>query len=145
MSDSYTCEFTEVHRKLATLPPYVYAGGISTPWVAVNDYHRVFVEILVGNIINPLDVSIWQATNPAGAGAKVVTAKALTQMNGGDDGSSCGIELRTEELDVDGGFDCIRVQTLNGGAGGNTYSVVVYGIVGRYLPTGITEWDEVIH
>ena len=142
---AYTEEFSEVHEKLATLYPIAKAGVISTPWVSMATYHRAFVEILTGNMVNPLDVAIWQATDVAGTGAKFVTGKAITQLNGGDDSNAVGIELRTEELDVDGGFDFIRVQTTNGGAGGNVYSVVVYGIVGRYLPVGITEWDEIVH
>lgn len=141
---AYCERFTEVHHKLATIYPVAHAGGVSTVWVSMANYHRAFVEVLTGNMVNPLDVAIWQATDIAGTGAKLVTGKAITQLNGGDDSQSVGIELRTEELDVDGGFDCIRVQTLNGGAGGNVYSVVLYGIVGRFLPTGTTEWDEVI-
>lgn len=142
---AYCEEFSEVHEKLATIYPIAHAGGVSTPWVSMAEYHRAFVEILTGNMVNPLDVAIWQATDIAGTGAKLVTGKAITQLNGGDDSNAVGIELRTEELDVNGGFDCIRVQTLNGGAGGNVYSVVLYGIVGRHLPVGITEWDEIVH
>lgn len=145
MSISYTCEFTEVHDKLATIYPNQHAGGVSTPWVSLAEYHRAFVEILTGNMVNPLDVAIWQATDITGAGAKLVTGKAITQLNGGDDDQSVGIELRTEELDVNGGFDCVRVQTINGGAGGNVYSVVLYGIVGRHYPAALTNWDEVVH
>lgn len=141
---AYCERFTEVHKVLDRIFPTSHAGGVSTAWVSVQTYHRVFVEIVTGNMVNPLDVSIWQATNDAGAGAKIVSGKEITQLNGGDDNNAVGIELRTEELDVDGGFDHIRVQTLNGGAGGNTYAVVAYGIVGRFLPTGTTEWDEVI-
>ncbi len=142
---AYCEEFSEVHEKLATIYPIAHAGGVSTAWVSMANYHRAFVEILTGNMVNPLDVAIWQATDNTGTGAKLVTGKTITQLNGGDDSNAVGIELRTEELDVTGGFDHIRVQTLNGGAGGNVYSVVVYGIVGRYLPVGVTEWDEIVH
>jgi len=143
---SYTCEFTEVHKVLDRIPPSnVHAGGVSTVWMCVKDYHRVFVFLGCGNMANPLDLAVWQATNAAGAGAKIVTGKTITQLTGADDNEMVGIELRTEELDVNGGFDYIRVQTLNGGAGNNTYEVIVFGIVTRFAPVGTTEFDEVVH
>ncbi|MBU2249541.1 MAG: hypothetical protein KKD77_22530 [Gammaproteobacteria bacterium] len=144
---SYTCEFSEMHKVLDRIPPSnTQTGGISTIWMCVKDYHRVFVFLGCGNMTNTLDVAVWQATNAAGAGAKIVTGKTITQLAGGDDNEMVGIELRTEELDVAGNFDYIRVQTLNGGTtGNNCYELVVFGCIPRFAPVGTTEFDEIVH
>ena len=139
---SYTEQFTEVHELLGRLPPLTYNGGVSTDWMAVNDYHRVVVIVSAGTLLGTLDVAVFQATDPAGSGAKVISGKAITQLAATDDNAICAIEIRTEELDVDGGFDCIRVQTTSSAA--NVFSVIVLGVVSRYNPVGVTEWDEVV-
>ncbi len=141
---TYTARFTEEWAVLDRIEIAAWAGGISTHWNSLMNYHRVAVVVDVGVLGSTLDVAVWQATNVAGTGAKVVTGKALTQLAATDDDSHCVIELRTEELDVDGGFDCIRVQTESGAAGGNTYGVVIYGAPGRFPPPVTTPWDEVV-
>lgn len=141
---SYTARFTEVNELLARLAPLTYAGGVSTPWFAVNDYHRVVVIVSAGTLAGTLDVAVFQATNVAGTGAKIVTGKAITQLAGTDDEVICAIEIRTEELDVDGGFDCLRVQTTNADQASNVYEVLVFGFEPRYAAVGTTEWDEVV-
>ena len=141
----YCEEFSEVHKVLDHIEPASHAGGLSTNWCDMSTYHRAFVLIECGSIVTTLDVAVWQATDQTGAGAKAVTSKSITQLAGGDDNALVGIELRTEELDVTNGFNWIRVQTDNGGGGGNTYSVVLFGIVTRYAPVGHTEFDEIVH
>lgn len=142
MSGSYTERFTEVNELLGRLPPLTYNGGVSTPWMAVNDFHRVIVIVGAGTLTGTLDVSVSQATNIAGAGAKVIAGKAITQLAATADEAICGIELRTEELDVDNGFDCIRVNTASSAV--NVFEVIVFGLIPRYAEVGVTEWDEVI-
>ena len=139
---SYTERFSEVHELLGRLAPLTYNGGVSTNWMAVNDYHRVAVIVSAGTLTGTLDVAVFQATNLAGASAKIVAGKAITQLAATEDEEIAIIELRTEELDVDGGFDCIRVQTTSSAV--NVFEVLVFGIVGRYLPVGTTEFDEVV-
>ena len=140
---SYTQEFTETHELLERLPPLTYNGGVSTNWFAVNDYHRVIVIVSAGTLTGTLDAAVFQATNLAGAGAKAVTGKAITQLAAGHDEYISGIEIRTEELDVDGGFDCLRVQTVSSAV--NVFEVIVFGLIPRYAAVGVTEWDEVVH
>ena len=143
MSDSYTSRFTEVHKLLGHIDAGSHAGGVSTAWASMRDYHRGVALVLCGTLAGTLDVAIWQATDAAGTSAKLVTGKTITQLNGaGDSDSHCAIEIRTEELDVDGGFDYIRVQTVNSVA--NIYGIYLFGIVGRFNPVGTTEWDEVV-
>jgi hypothetical protein len=139
---SYTARFTEVNELLARLPPLTYNGGVSTPWIAMNDFHRAIVIFSVGTLTGTLDGAVFQATNLAGAGAKAVAGKAITQLAATDDEVICGIELKTEELDVDGGFDCIRIQTVSSAV--NVFGVIVFGTTPRYAEVGVTEWDEVV-
>ena len=150
---SYTERFTEVHSLLTTLHPV--SRGIATTdsaWVSVANYHRVILLINVGAMAQgaTLDVQIRQATNTAGAGAKGIPttaaqSKLITQLTqaGGDGNQNLAIELRTEELDVNGGFDCISVRdTVGGGAVLLEYEL--FGIEPRYAPVGVTAWQEVV-
>jgi len=138
----YTNRFTEVNIMLDALDVAAHAGGESTEWVSLANYHRAVVMVFAGNLAGTLDAAVWQATNAAGAGAKVVAGKAITQLTATDDQSKCIIELQTEELDVDGGFDHIRVQTVNGAA--NDYGVFIFGVVPRFPPGPTTGWDEIV-
>lgn len=141
---SYTERFTEAHKLLARLHPATRGGNVSTTWVSMANYHRAIAIISTGYLNATLDAAIWQATDLNGTGAKIVTGKAITQLSATGDESICGIEVRTEELDVDGGFDCIRVQTANGAAASNVYEVLLFGTTSRYLAVGTTEWDEIV-
>ncbi len=142
---TYTARFSEEWAVLDRIQIATWAGGISTDWVSMANYHRAAIVIDCGALGSTLDVAIWQATNLAGAGAKVVAGKNVTQLNGAADSNShCLIELRTEELDVDGAFDCIRVQTISGAAGANDYGVTIYAAPGRFPPAATTNWDEVV-
>jgi len=145
---TYTERFTEAHVPLV----YDYADsiGISTvdsAWVNLANYHRVILVVNVGDMVQgaTLDVSIRQATTVAGAGAKAITGKAITQLTqaGGDSDSLVSIELQTEELDVTGSFDCVSVRRVIAGAAVEM-SFVLYGIVSRYEPVPVTAWTEVI-
>jgi len=140
---SYTAEFTEGNKMLARLAPLTYNGGVSTTWFAVNDYHRIVVIVSAGTLTGTLDAAVFQATNLAGGSAKAVTGKAITQLAATHDEYISAIEIRTEELDVDGGFDCLRVQTTSSAV--NVFEVIVFGFEPRYGEVGITEWDEVVH
>lgn len=141
---SYTERFTEVHKLLARLHPATRGGNVSTEWVSMRDYHRAVAIISTGYLNATLDAAVWQATDLAGTSAKIVTGKAITQLAATDDEEISAIEVRTEELDVDGGFDCIRVQTSNGAAASNVYEVLLFGTTPRFAAVGTTEWDEVV-
>ena len=138
----YTNRFTEVNILLDKLDNASHAGGESTEWVSYQNYHRGVAMVITGGMAGTLDVALWQATNAAGAGAKVIAGKAITQLAGTDDQSECIIEFQTEELDVDGGFDFVRAQSVNGAA--NTYCILMFGITPRFPPGPTTGWDEIV-
>lgn len=145
----YTERFSEILYPLAieyadSLGPAATASA----YVSLRDYHRAWLVINVGDMgqAATLDAVIQQATSTAGAGVKALTpAKAITQLTqaGGDGNDLVCVELRTEELDVDGGFDCIRF-VITTGVGAVEYSAVLYGGVTRYAPTPTTNWTEVV-
>jgi len=138
----YTNRFTEVNILLDALDIRSHAGVEATEWVSLANYHRAVVMVFCGALTGTLDVAVWQATNAAGAGAKAVTGKAITQLAATDDYEQVIIELQTEELDADGSFDYIRAQCTNGAA--NVFGCYVFGVVPRYPPGSTAGWDEIV-
>jgi len=145
----YTEKFTETHDVLAAIAPTAANGALgahNTGYVSIADYHRVFAMLHVGEPAQgaTLDLAVTQATDAAGTGAKVLTtAKAITQIAAADAGVYVGVEIRSEELDVTGGFVFLNV-LVTAGTGTYTYSMVLFGIVSRYEPVGVTDWQEIV-
>lgn len=150
---SYTERFSEAHALLTTLHPV--SVGISTvdsSYVSLANYNRAVLCLNVGVIAGggSLNVQIRQATDTAGTSVKGIPTTAgqtklitaLTQA-GGDGNQNLLIELRTEELDVDNGFDCISVRYTVAGAA-VLMSFELYGLEPRYKPVGTTAYDQVI-
>jgi len=148
MSGSYTERFTEVHVPLAVQAPDGYAAGAHpTGWVNMERYHRAILVLNVGGMQQgaTLDAALQQATDVAGTGAKAIAGKAITQLaqTGGDGDDLVAIELRTEELDVNGGFSFVRVNPVVG-VDVVVYSLILWGITSRYNPVPVTDWTEII-
>lgn len=144
----YTEQFTEVHQPLYYLIYQILAPGTHiSPYVALNDMHRAGFQIFVGNMGPGSDVTFqpMQATTTAGAGAKVVAGKATTTLDqaAGDGVDHLWIELQTEELDVDGGFDCVALRAI---VQDNPIEVTYYiwGVCPRYPPVPTTFWTEIV-
>jgi len=93
-----------------------------------------------------LDLAIQQATNAAGAGVvPLVPAKAITQLTqvGGDENELIIVEVRTEELDVDGGFDNIRAQVTVAGAQVQFALIPLRGC-SNWPPVPVGLWTEIV-
>lgn len=119
----------------------------ATNWCSLRDYHRAWVVLNVGVIAatTTIDLALQQATTTAGAGVKaLVPAKAITQLTDTDDNCIVCIELQTEELDVDGGFDCIRA-VLTTAVSTAYSSLVLYGVESRFLAVPTTNWQETVN
>lgn len=99
-------------------------------WVSLALSHNLLATILVGtNATGTVDAKLQQATDGAGAGAKDIAGKAITQITVGD--VQALINCRGEELDVDGKFTHVRLSITVGtavldGAG------LVHTMDGRY-------------
>jgi hypothetical protein len=148
MASIYTQRFTEGYVPLLVENADSQAiGAHPTAWADLRNYQRVVAVLNVGEMQAgaTLDMLINQATDNAGTGAKVVAGKAIAQLTqaGGDGDDLVAIELRTEELDVDGGFSFIQVVPTVAGAAVE-YGLVVYGFVARYEPVPTTAWTEIV-
>jgi len=146
---AYTNRFTEQYQLAAVeFPDSVAPATVNGAWLSMRDFHRAFFMLLVGDIVatGTVDFLLQQATDTAGTGAKAITGKAITQLTqaGGDSDDACGIELQMEELDVTGGFDCVRWVLTIGTAAAEVGVAVLKGEPSRFKPTVTTAWTEVI-
>jgi len=148
MTQAYTHRFTEVHELTGfvcdSLDAAVYT---SLAYRSLANHQRAIAILLVGDMGQgaTVDFLLMQATDTAGTGAKAIAGKAITQLTqaGGDGNDAVIIEVRTEELDVDGGFDCVGgILTVANAAVG----IGVIGLLGcsNYVPVPVSNWTEVI-
>lgn len=148
MTQAYTHRFTEVHEIQDFLVPAVKTpAAYTTAYVNLANHQRVFYILLTGTMVatSTVDLQIWQATDAAGSAAKVIAGKAITTLTaaGGDGGDAVGIEVRTEELDVDGGFAFVAgILTVNTANCAATL-LPLYGC-SNYPPVPTANWTEII-
>ena len=143
----YTSKVYEKMAPLAYLHPANRSTAQATGWVSLRDYHRAWVVLNVGVIAagTTLDLSLQQATDTAGTGAKaLVPAKSITQLTDSDDNCLVCIELQTSELDENNSFDCIRA-VLTTAVSTAYSSLMVYGVEPRFLPVPTTNWQETVN
>ena len=147
---NYTARFTEEYALLYNLAPISVTNGaeVFTSYVSLANYHRAVIVIHTGVMASgaTLDAVVHQATDTSGTSAKHLTnSKAITQLTqaGSDSNKDVAIEVRTEELDVANGFDCIALGYTVGTAA-TLLSIEIYGLVPRFAPVSVTAWDEVV-
>lgn len=145
---NYTERFSEGHYPLVHEPADSFnAGTVDSAYVSLANYHRAVLLLSVGDMAGTatLDVSIRQAKDSAGTGVKAITGKAITQLTqaSGDGNDMFAIELRTEELDVNGGFEHVSVRAVVANAAVE-YSYVLLGIEPRFAPVPTTNWEEIV-
>lgn len=99
-----------------TIDPDAYATGAQNGgWVNAALFHELMAIGLLGDlgVGNTFDLKLQQATTSGGAGAKDITGKAITQVSQATSPETKDkqyvINLRTEELDRDNGFDYVRM------------------------------------
>ena len=140
---------TERMELLAHIPSDVGAAGSTyrTPYFSMTNHHKALTLLSVGDMgqAATLDCTLMQAQDAAGTGAKVIAAKAITQLTqaGGDEDSAVAINLRTEEMDAQNDFDFLAVRIRVGTATVN-FALIVLGNVPRYAPVTQTPWTEVV-
>lgn len=117
-------------------PQSLAAGTLNTSCIDVSKFHTLLAVIDTGVLgaSATVDFSLDQAKDTSGTGVKAITGKAITQIvkATGDDKQAV-INLRTSELDVEGGFDCVRMKLVVGTAA-SLVGARLYGIGPRYLP-----------
>ena len=133
----------------AVIDPDAYAAGTYTSgWVSTVDYPAIQAIVMVGDMgaSATVDAKLQQATSAAGAGAKDVSGRAITQLTqaGTDNDKQAVINCRAEDLDRDNSFTHVRlsitVATAACDAGG-----LILGHDARYQPKDdASTVDEVV-
>ena len=140
---------TERMQLLASIHADLGAAGSTyrTPYFSMAIHHKLLAIISVGDMAQgaTFDATLLEATDAAGTGAKVITAKAITQLTaiGGDSNDALAINLRTEEMDAANNFDHVSLRIRVGTATVN-FSAMVLGNVPRYAPVSQIAWTEVV-
>jgi hypothetical protein len=105
---------------LASIDPVSQAAGtVTTGWVSMGKFARLMALIDVGafGAAATVDAKLQQATSAAGAGVKDIANKAITQLvAAGGNNRQAAIDLRDDELDVNGGFAYVRLSVTVGAA-----------------------------
>lgn len=146
MPDEYTTRFTEVNRVDQLKYPQTLDTGVhDCGWWSMRDYARACFLISVGNIAAAATFDAWliQAQDDAGTGLKTISGCNITDLDGTDDNAMIAIELRTEELDVDNGFDYISLRIHCEGQ--STVDAKLIRRIPRYAPVGTTQFTEVVN
>lgn len=144
---SYTSRVSERMYPLVT--QYADGRGLGTHnsgWVSLQDYHRAWFVLNLGDInVGTLDAGIQQAQDAAGTGAKAIAGKTITQLTAADGSDLVCIELQTEELDVDNGFEHVRFYVTLATVGVSAiYGATLYGLISRFKPVPTTNWTQVV-
>ena len=143
---SYTERFSEQWECIDVLYGDAVAANTEsdTGYNSLANFHRVAIIIHPVDINDNLDVDIEQAINTAGGSAKTFHAGDHDITVATTDTKPSVIEIQTEELDVDGGFDCLNVEvtTANTGGNGNDFAVEIWGLP-RFGPASTTNLDSV--
>ncbi len=141
----FTERFSEGAQLLAKINPASYSSEQNTGFVSLANFHRAVIIIHAGVLGNNVDVDIEQATNTSGSGTvKTVdsNSKDINLTATTDNNTVSVIEIRSEELDIANGYDCINVEATPAGAGA-IFGVQIWGIAPRYKPVATTNLDSV--
>lgn len=114
------------------------AAAHSTGWIDMNLIQAIQAIVLAGTLgaSATLDAKLEQATSAAGAGAKDITGKVITQLTqAGTDESDLQaiINCRSEELDINNGFTHARLTMTVGTASSDSCGIVL-GHYARFQP-----------
>jgi len=147
---SYTQKFEEVHYVDLCVVPQVKAfGAIAyTDWYLMSNYQRGQFILMTGTMTatSTVDLSLQQDILGDGASAKAFDpAKAITQLTqaGGDGDDLVGLQFRTEEMDVDGGFCYVRAGYTVGTANA-AIALLFIKFIANYVPVPTTTWTELV-
>jgi len=123
------------------------AAAYSTGWVDMSLFESLMAVIFAGTLGSSatLDGKLEQATSAAGAGAKDITGKAITQLTqaGTDSDKQAVINCKSSDLDVEGGFRWARL-TITVGTATSDAGAALFGVDPHYAPTDATTVDEVV-
>ncbi len=122
---------------LAVLDPKSQAAAtVTSGWLSMADVQAILAIVQTGALgtAATVDAKLRQATSAAGAGAKDITGKAITQLvKATNDNDQVMLNCRSDELDVDGGFTHVEL-SITVGTAASLISASVLGFYPRYQP-----------
>ena len=128
---------SDVAPLMATIDPDAYAADTYvSDYVDMRNFHAAMAVVMAGTLgaSATLDAKLVQATDASGTGAKDISGKAITQLvKATDDDKQAVINLRAEELDVDGGFTHVALSMTVGTATSDAGAVLL-GLFARHEP-----------
>lgn len=141
-----TERFTQGHHVTMIEPDAYTANTYTTGWLSMAEYHAAVLLVLAGTLGSSatLDAKIEQAKDSAGAGAKDITGKGITQLTqaGTDSDKMVAVELLAEELDTANKYDHIR-GSLTVGTATSDAGLLLIRREPRFRPVPLTGWDEI--
>ena len=133
---------------VGVIDPDAYAAGsYSSGWVSLAMFHCLLAIVTAGDLgaSATLDAKLEQAKDAAGTGAKDIAGKAIAPLTkaGSDDNTQALINLRGDELDVNGGFTHARL-TVTVGTAASDVGAVLLGLHPRYGTASANDADTVV-
>jgi hypothetical protein len=144
--------FKEVVQLKGKIAPASYAAAQNTGWIQWGQFHEMVIRLQLGAMVATatLDLIVEQATSSGGAGAKALTNRdgtsiTITQLTaaGSDDNKLVLLDLLAEYLDVNNGFEYIRV-TVTPAVAAVIFGLTVEGVAPRFAPVSTSNYDEVV-
>jgi hypothetical protein len=128
---------SERQALLATLEPVSQAAAtVVTTYVAVKNFATLLAVLQTGVLgtAATVDAKLVQAVDSSGTSVKDITGKAVTQIvKATGDAKQVLINLKTADLDVEGGFAYVALSVTVGTAA-SLISASLWGRDPRFLP-----------
>lgn len=137
---------------VGNIDPDAYAAStVTTDWIAAKDFFNFMAIVQAGTLGSSatVDAKLEQATSAAGAGAKDISGKAITQLTqaGTDSDKQAIINLRSDELDIANDFTHFRLSITVGTATSDAGGIVL-GFDPRFGPANESDAaavDEIVN
>jgi len=117
-------------------PDALGAGAATSAYASMSDFNQVVAIVQAGALGTSatLDFKLVQATDSSGTSSKDITDKSITQfVKATNDDDQAIINCRSDELDVDNGFDYVAM-TITIGTATSYASCIMLGVTPRYGP-----------
>ena len=112
------------------------AAAYTSAYVSMSTFNQVLAIVQTGTLGSSatVDFKLVQATDSSGTSVKDISGKSVTQLvKASNDDDQAVINCRSEELDVDNGFDYVAMVMTVGTAASDT-SAIMLGMTPRYAP-----------
>lgn len=142
---------SEVAGIAGIIDPDAYAAGTyTTGWVNMSRWMALMAIVTAGDLgaSATLNAKLQQASDSSGTGAKDIAGKAITALTqaGTDDNKQAIINLRGEEMDVDNGFNHVRLSMTVATATSDAGALLLgmFPVRGPATDVDATTVDEVV-